>query len=63
MLIAILKIDFNVLKCREKHKVYAKMLFHYLNVNSHTPLLSNRVKLEKRQLRNLRDPQFCCFAG
>ena len=37
----------NVLKCREKHEVYTKMLLNCSNTNTDSPLWSSRLKLEK----------------
>jgi hypothetical protein len=45
MLLAVLKIDLYVLKCREKHEVCTKVLLQYLNINSHCPLLSEMRKV------------------
>jgi hypothetical protein len=45
------------------YKMYTKILSHCWNMNTDSPQSSNRVKLEKQQLRNLRFPLRCCFAG
>jgi len=35
------------------YKMYATILFHFSNINTDSPLLSNRVKVEKKHFRNL----------
>jgi hypothetical protein len=34
------------------YKMYAKILFHCSNINTDSPLPSNRVKIEKKHFRN-----------
>jgi hypothetical protein len=43
------------------YKVYTKIQFRCSNTDTDSPLSSNRVKLLKQQLRNLRVPQHCLF--
>lgn len=44
--------------------MHTKVLFHCSNTNTNSPLSSNRLTLEKQQLRNLKFAQHCaCFAG
>lgn len=38
----ITKIVLNMFKCKEKHKVYTKILFHCSNINTSYPVSSNR---------------------
>jgi len=52
-----------MLKYRENHKVYTKILLHCPNINIDSLLSSNCVKLEKQQLRNLSFLQRCCCYG
>jgi hypothetical protein len=35
------------------YEMYTKMLFHFTNTNTDSPLSSNRVKAEKKHLLNL----------
>jgi len=45
------------------YKVYTMILCHGSNINTLSPLLSNHIKLEKQEPRNLSFLQHCCFAG
>jgi len=39
------------------YKVYTEIQFNYSNIRLESPLLSDRVRSEKQQVRNLRFPQ------
>ena len=49
----IIKIVLNVFKVKKiTYKMYAKILFHCSNINTDSPLPSNRVKVEKKHFRD-----------